>query len=80
MSVITITTKELQKNFEKYINLLMSGQEIILTKNDKEIGRLIPKGSGSSCLTDSLTGIIKGNYDLDDEKKTGLQAKYDLND
>ena len=37
----------------------MSGQEIVVTKNGKEIGRFIPKDSAVSYLTDSLTGILK---------------------
>lgn len=78
MSIITVSAKELQDNIEMYLNLVMNGQEIIVTKNDKEVGRLIPKGSGSPCLTDSLIGIIKGDYDLDEEKTKSISKKYGL--
>ena len=58
----------MQNNFGKYLNLVMSGQKIIVTKNGREIGRFIPKNAVVSYLTDSLTGILKEDYDLDEEK------------
>ena len=58
----------MQNNFGKYLNLVMSGQEIIVTKNGSEIGRFIPKNAVVSYLTDSLTGILKEDYDLDEAK------------
>ena len=70
------TATEMQKNFGKYLNLVMSGQEIIVTKNGHEVGRFIPKDATVSYLTDSLTGIIKGNYDLDEMKSERLKEKY----
>ena len=70
------TATEMQNNFGKYLNLVMSGQEIIVTKNGHEVGRFIPKDATVSYLTDSLTGIIKGNYDLDEMKSETLKEKY----
>ena len=58
----------MQNNFGKYLNLVMSGQKIIVTKNGREIGRFIPKNAVVSSLTDSLTGILKEDYDLDEAK------------
>ena len=40
----------------------MEKQEIIVTKNGREVGRFIPKDAAVSYLTDSLIGILKGNY------------------
>ena len=57
-----------QNNFGKYLNLVMKGQEVIVTKNGKEIGRLVPKNTVVSYLSDSLTGILKNEYSLDDIK------------
>ena len=62
------------------MNLVMSGQEIIVTKNGREVGRFIPKDAAVSYLTDSLTGILKGNYNLDEVKEERLREKYDLTD
>ena len=70
------TATEMQNNFGKYLNLVMSGQEIIVTKNGHEVGSFIPKDATVSYLTDSLTGIIKGNYDLDEMKSERLKEKY----
>jgi prevent-host-death family protein len=78
MAIITVTATEMQNNFGKYLNLVMSGQEIIVTKNGREVGRFIPKGTAVSYLTDSLTGILKGNYDLGEAKKEKLKGKYEI--
>ena len=81
MSIITTATAtEMQNNFGRYLNLVLSGQEIIVTKNGKEVGRFIPKDSAISYLTDSLTGILKRDYDLDKAKAERLIEKYDITD
>ena len=53
------TATEMQNNFGRYLNLVMSGQEIIVTKNGREVGRFIPKDAAVSYLTDALTGKIR---------------------
>ena len=81
MSIITTTTAtEMQNNFGRYLNLVLSGQEIIVTKNGKEVGRFIPKDTAISYLTDSLRGILKGDFDLDKEKAERLAEKYETAD
>lgn len=80
MITATATATEMQNNFGRYLNLVMSGQEIIVTKNGREVGRFIPKDAAVSYLTDSLTGILKGNYDLDEEKSERLKEKYEVID
>ena len=80
MITATATATEMQNNFGRYLNLVMSGQEIIVTKNGREVGRVIPKDAAVSYLTDSLTGILKGNYNLDEVKEERLREKYDLTD
>ena len=76
----TATATEMQNNFGKYLALVMGGSEVIVTKNGKEVGRLIPKGAVVSYLTDSLTGILKGSYDLDEVREGRLKAKYETTD
>lgn len=78
--MITATATEMQNNFGRYLNLVTSGQEIIVTKNGREVGRFIPKDAAISYLTDSLTGILKGNYDLDEAKAERLKEKYEAID
>lgn len=76
----TATATEMQNNFGKYLNMVINGQEVIVTKNGKEIGRLIPKNTCVSYLTDSLTGILKGNYDIKQEREMSLREKYEIID
>ena len=74
--MISATATEIQKNFGKYLNLVMNGQEVIVTKNGKEVGRFIPKEASVSFLTDSLTGILKDDYDFSVVKAERLLNKY----
>lgn len=78
--MITATATAMQNNFGRYLNLVMSGQEIIVTKNGKEVGRFIPKEVAVSYLTDSLTGILKEKNDLAKIKEEDLKAKYGIVD
>ena len=80
MITATATATEMQNNFGSYLNLVMSGQEIIVTKNGKEVGRFIPKEAAVSYLTDSLTGILKEKNDLAKIKEEDLKAKYGIVD
>ena len=80
MITTTATATEMQNNFGRYLNLVMSGQEIIVTKNGKEVGRFIPKEAAVSYLTDSLTGILKEKNDLAKIKEEDLKAKYGIVD
>lgn len=74
MNIATVT--EMLNNFGRYLNLVMSGQEIVVTKNGREVGRFIPGDAAVSYLTDSLTGILKEDYDLDEIKTERLKEKY----
>lgn len=76
----TATATEMQNNFGKYLNMVINGNEVIVTKNGKEIGRFIPKGTAVSYLTDSLTGLLKGTYDLEQERENKLKEKYEITD
>ena len=69
----TATATEMQNNFGRYLNLVMSGQEIIVTKNGREVGRFIPKEAAVSYLTDSLTGILKEDYEHMEEDMHKLE-------
>ena len=74
MNIATAT--EMQNNFGRYLNLVMSGQEVIVTKNGKEVGRFIPKDAAVSYLTDSLTGILRQDLDPEAARDEGLRKKY----
>ena len=72
MTIETATATEMQNNFGRYLKLVMSGKEIIVTKNGREVGRFIPKNAAVSYLTDSLTGILKEDNDFDEIKAERL--------
>ena len=76
MNIEVVTSTEIQNNFGKYLSLVMSGQEVIITKNGREVGRFIPKEASVSYLTDSLTGVLKKDYDLDEAKAESMRKKY----
>ena len=76
----TVTATEIQNNFGRYLNMVMNGSEVIVTRNGREVGRFIPKGTAVSYLTDSLTGILKGDYDIDSVRDESLKAKYEIAD
>ena len=76
----TATATEMQNNFGRYLSLVMEGTEIIVTKNGKEVGRFLPKDAAVSYLTDSLTGILKGNTEPGQAKEERLKEKYALTD
>ena len=66
MNTATATATEMQNNFGRYLNLVMSGHEIIVTKNGHEVGRFILKDGGVSYFTYCLTGILQYNGYLDE--------------
>ena len=76
----TATATEMQNNFGRYLNLVIGGQEVIVTKNGKEVGRFIPRSTAISYLTDSLTGILKGGDSADDLREAQLREKYEIAD
>ncbi|MBR0463511.1 MAG: type II toxin-antitoxin system prevent-host-death family antitoxin [Clostridia bacterium] len=76
----TATATEMQNNFGRYLSLVMDGAEVIITKNGKEVARVIPKEAAVSYLTDSLTGILKGNVDVESAKEEKLREKYAAHD
>lgn len=61
--MITATATDVQNNFGHYLQAVQTDGEIIILKNGKEVARLISRESSVSFLTDSLTGILKNDYD-----------------
>lgn len=72
------TATEMKNNFGKYLNMVIQGEEVIVTKNGKEVARIIPKDASVSYLTDSLTGILSGSSDesVKTAKMKRLKEKY----
>lgn len=76
----TATATEMQNNFGRYLSIVMGGNEVIVTKNGREVGRFIPRDAAVSYLTDSLTGILKGDIDIAQAKEERLREKYETAD
>lgn len=74
------TATEMQNNFGRYLSIVQSGKEVIVTRNGKEVGRFVPRDKAVSYLTDSLTGILKGNDDIESTKDEELRKKYAVAD
>ena len=74
------TATEMQNNFGRYLSLVRDGIEVIVTTNGQEVGRFLPREAAVSYLTDSLTGILKENADLDQVKEERLREKYAITD
>ena len=76
----TATATEMQNNFGRYLNMVMGGKEVIVTKNGREVGRFVPKDAAVSYLTDSLTGVLKGDHDLEQARDERVRTKYEAVD
>lgn len=74
MTIATAT--EIQNNFGKYLQLVQEGGEVIVLKNGKEAARLVSYEKNVSFLTDSLLGVLKGDYD-DKAVKEERMGKYE---
>lgn len=75
----TATATEVQNNFGKYLQMVQAGGEVIVLKNGKEVARLISYEKRVSFLTDSLTGVLKGDYDEKSARQERMQ-KYESAD
>ena len=76
----TATATEMQNNFGRYLSIVMGGNEVVVTKNGKEVGRFIPREAAVSYLTDSLAGILKSDMDLNQAREERLKEKYETAD
>lgn len=72
----TATATDVQNNFGKYLNSVQMGDEIIILRNGKEVARLISHDKSVGFLTDSLMGVLKGDYDSKDARSERL-ARYE---
>lgn len=80
MVEVIATATEMQNNFGKYLSIVLGGQEVIVTRNGKEVGRFIPKDAALSYLTDSLTGVLSGKYDSKQARSERVKKKYAVTD
>ena len=73
------TSTEIKNNFGKYLGLVQSGEEVIVTKNGMEVARLISRDKKQVFLSDSLRGILKNDYVeevMREERLTKHESSY----
>lgn len=81
MAHTVATATEMKNNFGRYLDLVMKGEEVIVTKNGKEVARFVPRDASVSYLTDTLTGVLSGTNTKDeDPRMDSLTKKYEIAD
>ena len=77
--MMTATATEVQNNFGKYLQMAQSGGEVVVLKNGRAAARLISYEKSLSFLTESLVGVLKGDYD-DKEMRAERMKKFEGSD
>lgn len=72
----TVSATELQNNFGKYLQYVQAGNDVIILRNGKEVARLISYDKTLSFLTDSLLGVLQGDYNESDVRSERMK-KYE---
>ncbi len=75
MTRITAAVDEIEKDFDRYLDSVIAGGEVIVLKDGKEVGRIVPAVSDDAPITESLTGILKENAELDEARSQALKEK-----
>ena len=75
----TVTATDIQNNFGKYLQLVQTGEEVIILRNGLEMARLISHDKTVSFLSDALVGVLKNDYD-DKKMKAERMSKYESAD
>ena len=80
MAGIKMLPGETKKEYWERVDKIIDGLDDIVRVDGKIIARL-PSGTLKSReLIKSVTGILKGNYDLDEVKTEALREKYGFAD
>ncbi|MBQ8924906.1 MAG: type II toxin-antitoxin system prevent-host-death family antitoxin [Clostridia bacterium] len=80
MTHTVATATEMKNNFGRYLDLVMKGEEVIVTKNGKEVARFVPRDASVSYLTDTLIGVLSGTDTKEDPRMDSLKKKYEIAD
>lgn len=77
--MITATATEIKNNVGRYPAAVQSGDEIIVIKNGKEAAGTVSRQSSVSFLTDSLTGVLKKDYDDKKLRAESIEVRESTN-
>lgn len=70
------TATEVQNNFGKFLQFAIDHGEVIIMRNGKRVARIVSDEKAVSFLTDSLRGVLKGDYSEEDMRAERM-AKYE---
>ncbi len=73
--MVRATATEVQDNFEKFLEIVETGEEVVILSNNIEIARLLPFNRNIHTVTDSLVGALKGDYNEKDARAENMN-KY----
>ena len=77
----SIATRDtIQDHISEYLDMMENGEEIITTKNGKEIGRFLPKGKVVTLIGERLKGILSKEIDAAKVREEMLRKKYEIAD
>ncbi|MDO5558354.1 MAG: type II toxin-antitoxin system prevent-host-death family antitoxin [Oscillospiraceae bacterium] len=77
--MLTVSATDIQNNFGQYLQAVQSGDEILIMKNGKEVARLISHEASVSFLTDSLTGVLKKDYNDKEMRQERIESRESIN-
>ena len=75
----TVTATEVQNNFGKYLRVVQTGGEVIVMNNVKGVARLVSYDKSVSFLTDSLTGVLKNDYNEKESRTERIKKNESAN-
>lgn len=75
--LVTATATQMQNNFGHYLGLVIGGEEVVITKNGKEVARMVSRNSAETSIGRSLLGILSDKYNIDEEREKALREKYE---
>lgn len=77
----TIATREMiQEHISEYLDMMENGEEIIMVKDRKEIGRFLPKRKIISLIAEKVKGILSKEIDAAKVRDEALRKKYEIAD
>lgn len=76
--MLTITATELKLNTGKYL-VLIEKEDIAITRNGKQIAKLVSTKIDKSAIAESLFGILPKDVNAEDAKE-GRLKKYEIVD
>ena len=77
----SIATRDtIQEHISEYLDMMENGEEIIMTRNGKEIGRFLPRGKVVTLIGERLKGILSKEIDAAKVREEMLRKKYEIAD